>query len=92
MSNYFGQDAASAHSQWNIRVREGGGKILVEQHMDPIPPAGSRRVLLKEVFPDIEEYARAHAAIAIEVNGTNIQGPFTFVTIPIGDFNIHHFC
>ena len=91
MSNYYGQEGKSV-SEWNIRLRDGQGNIITEQRMAPIPMRGSRRIILQEVFPDIVEYARAQRALSVEVNGSNIQGPFTFVKVPSGDFNIHHFC
>ena len=92
MSNYYGRDLSGAVSEWIMKLRDERGQVLAEKHMQPIPTMGSRRLLLKDVFPEVDQYARARNAVAVEVSGTNIQGPFTFVTIPSGDFNIHHFC
>lgn len=92
MNGYYGTDPREGTAQWVVRLRDGQGAILHEVRMEPLPPRGSKRFPLSTVFPDLAEVARSHPTLGVEVTGTNIQGPFTFVRVPSGDFNIHHFC
>jgi hypothetical protein len=48
-------------------------------------------VEILSIFPTLKNISKQEI-ISVEVIGSNIQGPFTFVSIPNGDFNIHHFC
>jgi len=91
MSCYYG-DNPQGTAKWFLRLRNGAGRIVSEVSMPDIPPCGCTRFALKSVFPDIESVAKREGTIAVEAKGTNIQGPFTWVTVPGGDFNIHHFC
>jgi hypothetical protein len=91
MSSFYGSGPeGTAH--WHVRLRNSQGQILAEREMEPIPPRGCRRFELQTAFPDIKALAQREGTVAIEVVGSNIQGPFTWVTVPSGDFNIHHFC
>ncbi len=92
MNSYYGTDAGIGTTRWVARLRDGQGRVLAEREMDPIPPRGSRRIRVDEIFPNIAEFAARSGTVAIEAVGTNMQGPFTWVTVPGGDFNIHHFC
>lgn len=92
MNGYYGTDPRQGTAHWVIRLRDGQGKMLREVRMEPLPPRGSTRFPVSAVFPDLADVARAHSTLGVEVTGTNIQGPFTFVRVPSGDFNIHHFC
>lgn len=92
MNAYYGEDKSIGTAEWNIALRNDQGKILGEKHMPQILPKASTRFLLQSVFPNIEKLAGNEKNIAVEVGGTNIQGPFTFVRAENGDFNIHHFC
>ena len=92
MNSYYGWDDKEGTSRYVIRIRNNQGKVLTEKKMAPIPPKGCLRVSISEIFPNIGTLAKKEGTFAVEVIGSNIKGPFTWVTIPGGDFNIHHFC
>lgn len=92
MNACYGDDSIAGAGQWSVRLRSGNGKILEQREMPPLPVRGSMRTHVTAMFPNVGEHARRERTVAVEVFGTNIQGPFTFVKIPGGDFNIHHFC
>ncbi|MDP2676873.1 MAG: hypothetical protein Q8O83_04275 [bacterium] len=92
MNAYYGEDAGEGSAHWHIALRNEQGSILAEKEMPSLLPKASTRFLLKDAFPDIEKIAQHEKHIGVEVKGTNIQGPFTFVRAENGDFNIHHFC
>ena len=64
---------------------------IMNKLMPKIPPRGSVCVEILSLFPTLKNISKQEI-ISVEVLGSNIQGPFTFVSIPNGDFNIHHFC
>jgi hypothetical protein len=90
MNCYYGLDEIGT-ADWEIRIRNGKGKILMNKLMPKIPPRGSVCVEILSLFPTLKNISKQEI-ISVEVLGSNIQGPFTFVSIPNGDFNIHHFC
>jgi len=92
MSSYYGLDEVSGSAEWRLRLRDNHGVIVAEKEMMPIPPRGSVRLPVRDVFPDLYTVAADAGTIGVEAVGTNIQGPFTLVRSPSGDFNIHHFC
>ncbi len=92
LNAYYGLDDRAGLARWHIRLRASDGQSLAERDMPPLPPRASCRVELREQFPDFDRLCQKHPTIAVEVWGTNIQGPFTRVRTPSGDFNIHHFC
>jgi len=92
MNSYYGQDESAGSTQWVARLRDGQGVVVAEREMERIPPRGSRRLRLDEIFPDIAALEARAGTIAVEAVGMNMQGPFTWVSVPGGDFNIHHFC
>lgn len=92
MNAYYGEDKDVGTAEWNIALRNDQGKILEEKSMPSLLPKASTRFLLRNIFPNIEKLAENEKNVAVEVKGTNIQGPFTVVCAGNGDFNIHHFC
>lgn len=92
MNAYFGDDARAGAAEWTARLRDGQGHCLASRAMAPLPARGSARFALSELFPDIAARAERADNLAVEVQGSNIQGPFTWVQVSSGDFNIHHFC
>lgn len=92
MNAYYGDDPREGMAIWRVRLRGGQGRIIAERAMPPIPPRGSVRLPVREIFPDISDIARREAVLSLEAAGRNIMGPFTFVRAPSGDFNVHHFC
>jgi hypothetical protein len=91
MNSYYGTDAAGGASEWSARLRSGRGSVLDERKMNPIPARGSVRLALQEIFPQVSEFAEREGAVAVELSGSNLHSPLTWVTVPGGDFNIHHF-
>ncbi len=91
MSSYYGGEL-NGSAEWKLRLRDGQGIILAEKEMTPIPPRGCVRLPLRSVFHNLSTIAKEVGTIGVEAVGTNIQGPFTLVRSPSGDFNIHHFC
>ena len=92
MSSYFGPDADAGRSEWVARLRNAHGAVVAARKMPPLPPGGSARLHVGEVFPDVRGLAEREGTLSVEVQGSNIQGPFTYVRGPGGDINIHHFC
>jgi hypothetical protein len=92
MNSCFGVSGEAGASRWSARLRDGQGRVLAETPMPDIPPRGSARVGLSQVFPNVRELASSAATLAFEATGCNIMGPFSFVRSASGDFNIHHFC
>lgn len=92
MSAYYAGDETEGRGEWNAAVRNGQGAILSRRDMPSLPARGCVRTSLRDMFPDIAQLAEREGTVSVEVNGTNIQGPFTWVSVPGGDFNIHHFC
>ena len=92
MNAYYGPDPEAGKADYTVRLRNGKGRVLAERRMPPIPPRGCVRLPITDAFPDLMEHARREAALSVEVQGSNIMGPFTWVNGPGGDFNLHHFC
>lgn len=92
MNSYFGSNHKEGTAKYVIRLRNEQSKILCEKKMPSIPPRGCVRTGLSDIFPDIENIAKKESTLAVEVIGSNIKGPFTWVSVPSGDFNLHHFC
>jgi len=92
MNSYYGNNPEIGSSEYLIRLRNSKGEILQEKNMPLIPPCGSIRFKLEDIFHDVFEIARKESVVSVEVVGKNIKGPFTWVFSPFGDFNIHHFC
>lgn len=92
MNCYYGTDPTEGSMRCSITLRNGQGQALATRELSAVPPRGMTRVHVQTLFPDIEKHASRETTLSIEVTGTNMQGPFTFVRAPNGDFNIHHFC
>ena len=92
MSSYFGNDVEAGGGEWTARLRNAQGAIVAEKKMPALPPRGSVRLPVTEVFPEVRSLAEREETLSVEVVGSNIQGPFTYVRAPRGDINIHHFC
>lgn len=92
MNAYYGLDVSEGSAEWVSRLRNAHGDVLAEKHMPALPPRGSSRTPIRSIFPDIEKIAVGESVLSIEAQGRNIMGPFTYVRMPSGDFNIHHFC
>lgn len=90
MNSYYGEDAEVGSADWSLTIRNSQGQPLRSQEMPSIPPRGSMRLRVEEVFPDLSDLAETDT-VAVEAIGRNIMGPFTLVKRE-GDFNIHHFC
>jgi hypothetical protein len=91
MNAFYGTEPGG-NSEWIIKFRNGKGHILEEHKMDLIPPRGCVRIHLLEKFSQLKNLENEEGVLGIEVVGNNLQRPFTYVTLPSGDFNVHHFC
>lgn len=92
LNAYYGDDPEAGVSRWTIRLRDAQGKVLAERAMPPIAARGCARVALADAIPELAALAERHGTVAVEAQGTNMMGPFTFVRAASGDFNFHHFC
>jgi hypothetical protein len=92
MNGYFGGADTGGVTDWVARLRDRAGRVVAERRMARVPPRGTTRHALSDMFPDVDDLARRHGTIAFEAEGTNMMGPFSFVRLPGGDFNLHHFC
>ena len=92
MSSYFGTNEKEGTADWVLRLRNDQGKILLEKKMPPIPPRGIMRFKLSDILSNLQNVISREKVLGLEVVGSNIQGPFTWVSVSSGDFNIHHFC
>ncbi|MDT5269269.1 MAG: hypothetical protein QOH49_1455 [Acidobacteriota bacterium] len=92
MSSYFGADGEAGRAEWVARLRNAHGAVVAEKQMPALPPRGCARLPVNEVFPEARALAEREGTLSVEVQGSNIQGPFTYVRGPGGDINIHHFC
>jgi len=82
-SNYFGPRPPT-HQDASITALSAQGERLGNTTAT-IPAGGSRRVPLASLAPGHE------GTVSVEVEGANLNHPFTFIRHVSGDFNIHHF-
>lgn len=92
MNSYFGLDSERGAACWVARLKDRHGHVVAEVTMPPLAPRNCVRKRLDEIFPTIFQLATDVGTLAVEVTGRNVFAPFTYVTTPSGDFNIHHFC
>ena len=92
MNSYYGTNADEGSSNYLVRIKNSQGILLDEKQMPLIPPRGCTIFSLISLFPKILEFYSKDLVLAVEVVGSNIKGPFTWITLPEGDFNLHHFC
>lgn len=92
MNSCFANNENESYAPWAIKIRNSQGENISEKEMPALKPRGSARINVLEVFPEIDTGKFKSETLSVEVTGINIQGPFTYVKAPNGDFNLHHFC
>lgn len=91
LMNHILMKDVSADAHPVLRILDRKGKTLGEKALEPLHGMQTRHVLIREVFPQLQDWFKNDGALGLCVESENLVMPVSTEWHESGDFHFHHF-